>query len=66
MRRLEFLGDAIKATEAAVGEHRAEKRSMAGALSEFDSLGRDGAIAELETRLRWLRSVRDHVAKIDN
>jgi len=65
-QRLDFLDHAIQATRSVVGEHRAEKRSLADELSEFDRIGREGAIAELEARLRWLRSVRDHVASSES
>jgi hypothetical protein len=61
-QRLDFLEDAIAATATVLGEHQAEKKALASELSEFDSMGRDGAIAELKTRLRWLRSVLAQVA----
>jgi len=63
-RRLDFLNDAIAQTETTLGEHRAERKAQSAALHEFDSIGRDGAIAELEARVRWLRSVRNHIAKV--
>ncbi|MDH3629273.1 MAG: PadR family transcriptional regulator [Acidobacteriota bacterium] len=57
-RRLAFLDEAIARTETTLGEHRDEKKAQSATLQAFDSIGRDGAIAELEARARWLRSVR--------
>ena len=62
-QRLDFLNDAIAATASALEQHRAEKKALAAELSEFDSMGRDGAISELQARLRWLRSVLARIEK---
>ncbi len=62
-QRLDFLNDAVAATASALGEHQAEKKALAAELSEFDAIGREGAIAELKARLRWLRSVFARVQK---
>ncbi len=60
--RLDFLDEAIIHTATALAGHRADKEAHSDALSEYDSMGRDGAIAELKARLGWLRSVRRRVA----
>ena len=61
-QRLEFLDEAITHTEAALAGHSEEKEEQSATLSEFDAMGRDGAIAELDARLAWLRSVRKRIA----
>ncbi len=62
-QRLEFLDDAIANTRAVLGEHRTEKNSRSAELSDFDIFGREGAIAELSARLRWLGSVRQQIER---
>ena len=61
-QQLGFLDDAIAETKKVLREHQAEKNAMVAERSVFDSIGRDGAIAELKARLRWLERTHDKAA----
>lgn len=55
--RTAFVRDAIAKTQAIVSTHRQELKALQAGLPAFEAMGRQGAIAELEARLRWLRTI---------
>ena len=58
-----FLRDAVAGTAAVLDRHRTELNDGRDTFSEWEQLGREGAIRELEARLTWLRGVRRRVTR---
>ncbi len=50
-----FLEDAEEKTVEVLAEHRVELRQMREEETPLEILGREGAISELEARLKWIR-----------
>jgi DNA-binding PadR family transcriptional regulator len=54
-QRRAYLEDARRETERNLKLHRADLEAVRKDASRYEVLGREGAIGELEARLRWIR-----------
>ena len=54
-QRRDYLEDARRETELNLARHRMDLEKVREDSSPFEILGREGAIGELEARLRWIR-----------